>query len=305
MLRILGCLAALALASPAPAQVPPTASEPTELETVVVDGRRLSDTIERFVDDVIAPPVGRGPSRWDKKVCVGVANLQRDAAQVIIDQVSRIALEAGIEPADPGCSPNILIVATSDGPAMARGLVEAKPRVFLAQYAGGSRSALALERFQATDAPVRWWHVGVPVSSETGDIAVRIPGYEAPMVKQDASRLTTRIRNELRRAFVIVDLSRMEGVSYQQLGDYIGMVAMAQIDPDAETGAYDTVLNLFSDPGGVRGVTAWDRSYLGALYDAELNRRVASHQGGEVASLMLRDVLADRRAEETEAPAPR
>ncbi|HZV83513.1 MAG TPA: hypothetical protein VFF48_00860 [Brevundimonas sp.] len=295
MFRITAFMTVLALASPAVAQAPAQAPTTAELETVVVDGRRLSDTIERFVDDIIAPPVGRGPSRWDEKVCVGVANLRPDAAQIIIDQVSRIALDAGLEPGDPGCSPNILVIATSDGQAMARGLVEVKRRVFLPFYAGGSRSARALERFQAANTPVRWWHVGVPVSNETGEIVVRLPGYEAPRFKQDGSRLTTRVRNDLRRAFVIVDLEKMEGVTFQQLGDYVGMVAMAQIDPEADTEAYDTVLNLFSDPRSVTGVTDWDRAYLGALYRAELRRRMPSHQGGEVAGLMLRDILRTTR----------
>jgi hypothetical protein len=299
MLRIASIFAAAALATPASAQVPPQDVPPTELGSVLVEGRRLSETIERFVDDIVAPPVGRGPSRWDKQVCVGVANLQREAAQVIIDQVSRIALEAGIEPSDPGCRPSILVIATSDGQAMARGLVDAKRRAFLPYYAGGSRSARALERFQAADTPVRWWHVGVPVT-ETGEIAVRLPGYDAPWIKNAGSRLNTSIRNELRRAFVIVDLDKMEGVTFQQLGDYIGMVAMAQIDPDAETAAYDTVLNLFDAPGAVNGLTGWDRSYLSALYNAELNRRAPSHQGGEVAGLMLRDILRAREPDAAE-----
>jgi len=279
----------LGLASPTFAQAPSQEPAPTELETVTVDGRRLSDTIERFVDDIVAPPVGRGPSRWHRKVCVGVANVRRDAAQVIIDRVSGIALEAGLEPAEPGCSPNILVIATSDGQAMARGLVEVRPRVFLPFYAGGSRSARALERFQATDAAVRWWHVGIPVMRDTGEAAVRLPGNPvAPRVREDGSRLTTRVQNTLMRAFIIIDLDRMDGVTFQQLGDYIGMVAMAQIDPDAETKPYDTILNLFAGPGTGQGMTAWDRAYLASLYGAELNQRAPRHQGGEIGRHMLR-----------------
>ncbi|HST92879.1 MAG TPA: hypothetical protein VLJ13_11850 [Brevundimonas sp.] len=289
MLRLVGIAAVLGLASPTFAQAPSQEPAPTELETVTVDGRRLSDTIERFVDDIVAPPVGRGPSRWHRKVCVGVANVRRDAAQVIIDRVSGIALEAGLEPAEPGCSPNILVIATSDGQAMARGLVEVRPRVFLPFYAGGSRSARALERFQATDAAVRWWHVGIPVMRDTGEAAVRLPGNPvAPRVREDGSRLTTRVQNTLMRAFIIIDLDRMDGVTFQQLGDYIGMVAMAQIDPDAETKPYDTILNLFAGPGTGQGMTAWDRAYLASLYGAELNQRAPRHQGGEIGRHMLR-----------------
>ena len=298
MLRILaGFAAALTLASPSLAQVPPQDSPPAELETVLVDGRPLREAVERFVDDVVAPPVGRGPARWDLKVCVGALNLRRDAAQVVVDQVSRIALDLGLEPGEPGCRPNILVIASSDGEALARALVERSPRAFRPNYSGASRGASALARFQSSSAPVRWWHLSLPVT-ETGDIAVRLPGGSAPFVRQDSSRLTTRLRNDLRRAYVIVELEDMEGVTFQQLGDYIGMVTMAQIDPEAETAAYDTILNLFDAPGSVSGLTEWDRSYLSALYDAELNRRSPNHQGGEVAGLMLRD---RRRARTEEA----
>lgn len=292
---VAGIAAVLATASPAFAQVPPQDAQPAELESVVVDGRRLRDSVERFVDDVVAPPVGRGPARWDRRVCVGALNLRRDAAQVVVDQVSRIALDLGLEPGDPGCRPNILVIAADDGEALARALVERSPHAFRPNYAGASRGSSALDRFQASSSPVRWWHVSLPVT-ETGDIAVRLPGGSAPFVRQDGSRLTTRLRNDLRRAYVIVDLEEMDGVTFQQLGDYIGMVAMAQIDPEAETAAYDTVLNLFEAPEAVDGLTGWDRSYLQALYDAELNRRSPNQQGGEVAGLMLRD----RRQAQTE-----
>jgi hypothetical protein len=296
MVRIAGMLVLLALASPVLAQDPARDASPTELEGVVVEGRRLSETIERFVDDVVAPPMGRGPARWDRKVCVGVLNLRREAAQLIVDQVSRVAMDLGLEPGDPGCKPNIFIIASSDGEALARALVEMKPRAFRPNYAGAARGRTALERFQTGPQPVRWWHVSMPMT-ETGEPAVRLPGGGIPMIRQDGSRLTTQIQNDLLGALVIVDLDKMSGVSLQQLGDYIGMVAMAQIDPEAETATYDTVLNLFDAPGAVPGLTDWDRSYLTALYDAELNRRAASHQGGEIAGLMLRD----RRKAEAEA----
>ena len=287
-----------------PPQTPaagPSDPQATVLDEVIVDGRSLREAVDDFVDEVIAPPVGRGPARWDRKVCVGVANLRREAAQALVDQVSAVALRAGLEPGEPGCSPNILVVAAGDGREMARALVEARPHVFRPSYAGAARSSLQLRLFQEREAAVRWWHVSVPVQDETGDIAVRLPGQPAPLVRQDGSRLTTRIRNDLRRAFVIIDLTRMDGVTFQQLGDYVGMVALAQIDPEAETRAYDTVLNLFDQPAHSPGLTDWDAAYLAALYDAELNRRAPSHQNGEVAGLMLRE---RREAEAQDLPAP-
>jgi hypothetical protein len=267
----------------------------TRLDDVVVDGRTLRELVRDFTSEVVAPPVGRGPARWDQKVCVGVANLRREAAQVIVDRVSAIALEVGLEIGEPGCSPNILILASEDGKGAARALVEAAPRAFRPGYAGASRSVRQLERFQDSDAAVRWWHVSLPTMSDTRVAAVRLPGEAAPYIYQDGSRLTTRIQNDLRRAFVVVDLSKMEGITFQQLGDYVGMVAMAQIDPDADTRAYDTILNLFDADRRVSGATQWDVSYLGSLYDAEFNARRAEHQVGRVASAMTRDQEHERR----------
>ena len=61
----------------------------------------------------------------------------------------------------------------------------------------------------------------------------------------------------------------LNGASLQQLGDYVAMVAMAQVDPDADTGRFDTILNLFNDPATApTGLTGWDRAYLEGLYDA-------------------------------------
>lgn len=277
---------------------PPQTVEPAQLEEVVVESRTLSETVDRFVDDIIAAPVGRGPARWDRTVCVGVVNLRRDAAQVIIDEVSAVAVQVGLEIGEPGCSPNILVIAADDGQAMARSLVDARRRAFRPGYSGAARSVSALDQFQDRQAPVRWWHVSIPVEADSGAVAVKIPGYDPPLVRQDASRLRTNIRNELRRAFVIVDLTQATGVTFQQLGQYIGMVTMAQIDPDADTAPYDTVLNLFDRRQSVAGLTPWDVSYLQSLYAAELNRRAVSQQAGEVSGIMLRD----QRAQQEETP---
>ena len=98
----------------------------------------------------------------------------------------------------------------------------------------------------------------MPVGRETGEIAVRIPGYPPPRIRGANSRIQTATRNDLLRAFIIVDIDEVAGVSFQQLGDYVGMVAMAQIDPDTDTAAYDTVLNLFQPGRAVDGITDWD-----------------------------------------------
>lgn len=284
----LAFLALTIAAGPSLGQEPPQDPPATTLEEVVVEGRSLREAVNSFVDDVTAPPPGRGPARWRESVCVAVVNLRRDAAQALADRVSAMALEVGLEPGEPGCRPNILLLATNDGQGLARALVAEKPRAFRPQHAGAARNAGALERFQAADAPVRWWHVGIPVVRESGRAAVRLPGGTPPLV-QGGTRLRTELGNDLLRVFVIIDIDGAEGLTVQQLGDYVGMVALAQIDPDADTSSYDTVLNLFTPDARQTNLTDWDSAYLAALYEAELRQRNPNHQAGEISSLMARD----------------
>jgi hypothetical protein len=273
---------------------------PTTLEDVVVDGRRLDQAIDDFVADIVAPPVNRGPARWHRRVCVGAINFRTEVAQAIVDQVSAVAADAGLEIGEPGCSANVLILGTDDGSALAAGLVDRAPRAFRPGYSGAARSSEALERFVTIDRPVRWWHVSLPVNRETGAPAVRMPGDTGPRFVGGEGRLRTGVRNDLTKVFIIVDVARAGGIDVRRLGDYVGMVALAQIDAEADPSSYDTVLNLFDAPDSQRGLTDWDRSWLQALYGAELNARAANQQGGEVSSSMYRDLRDAPPADDVE-----
>lgn len=261
----------------------------TELDEVTVTGQRVREAVNTFLDEVTDPPRGRGPARWSDSVCVGAVNLRRTSGQYMVDRVSEVALDLGLDIGEPGCSPNILILATEDGPGLARGLVSERPRAFRPGYSGASQSRESLQRFQANESPVRWWHVSLPVDSDTGAVAVSMPGEGPATVNVQGSLLRTEIRNDLTRAFIIVDFVRAEGVSLEQLADYVAMVAFAQVDPEARTLAFDTILNLFEDEAAPPRMTDWDMAYLRSLYSAELNQRSSSAQRGAIASAMSRD----------------
>jgi hypothetical protein len=266
-----------------------SADEPTDLGDVVVEGRTLQTMTEDFVREVGQPARGRGLARWKDGVCVGVANLQPEMAQYIVDRISTVAQDLGLKPGEPGCNPSVLIVATADGNAFTEQFVAMRPRLFVIGAAGTDLGRTALERFKTTERPVRWWTVSVPTDSDTGDIAVRLPGQEAPMIQtRGASRLTTQIVDVTKRSFVIVDVNRINGVNQSQLADYIAMVTLAQVDPDADTSAYATVLNLFHAPDQVEGLTQWDIAYLKGLYDAQRTLQNAGSARVEIASSIVR-----------------
>lgn len=291
MSLIAALLAAAALSGQT---APQTAQDPaaTAVQDVEVTAQRQSayEAARSFVDEVAETPPGRGLARWDGKVCVGVVNLRGEAAQAIVDQVSRRMLDVGLDIGEPGCKPNILIIATTDGAATARALVQARPRNFNPGFSGTRLTLAALERFQANDNPIRAWRLTVPVDADTGAPTVRLPGedYKYRAVRQP-SRIRTQDRNIFARTFVILDVAQTTGFDVGALGDYIAMVSLAQIDDRAEVSGYDTILNLFTDPSGPRQLTDRDLGYLRALYAAELNELHGSQQEGSLARGMVRE----------------
>ncbi len=265
------------------------AGAPTDLGDVVIEGRRLEEATRDFVATVGQPARGRALARWRDGVCVGVANLRAETAQYIVDRVSTVAQDLGLKPGAPGCTPGVLIVATTDANAFTEAFVARRPRLFVLGGSGTDLGRNALEKFQTTDRPVRWWTVSLPVDRDTGEIAVRLPGHSAPIISRAGlSTFSTQIVDDTGRVFVIIDIDRIDGVSLTQLGDYIAMVSLAQVDPDADTSAYATVLNLFDTPEQVDGLTEWDMAYLHGLYESQ---RILANPGAsrdEIASSIVR-----------------
>lgn len=275
----------------------PAAQDATRIDDIVVSARRDADQIRSFLDDISLPERSLNTARFFNKVCVGVVNLRPDAAQLIADRVSLVAEEVGLEAGEPGCTPNILVIATNDGAGLARGLVERKRRAFDPGGSGMVRNRSALEAFQSGDDAIRWWHVAVPVDSHTGQRAVRLPGEEAPMITGVTSRLRTELRHDISRVIVILDMNRLEGLHFGQVADYISMVSLSQVDAGGNFAGYDSILAMLADNRQIQTMTEWDEAYLKALYGAELNQVTKSRQQGEIARLMERSRPTDTQTD--------
>jgi hypothetical protein len=279
-------LATTPVQDPAAAASPPqtVAQEPVDLDDIDVVGRPLDTMIRSFVNEVAAPNRRRGIARWDDEICIGVANLRDEPAQYLVDRVSTIAGDVGLTAGRPGCRPNVMIIASDDPDGLAQTLVDERDEAFRIGGSGMDQGGAALRRFVASDRPVRWWQVSMPVDSETGLRVTRIPGEcsnscqsvadHAPAINVFApSRLSTQIVDSLFRTVVILDVEQVSQVSRQQLADYVAMITLAQINPEADTTGYASILNVFEDPEGPLGLTNWDIAYLDGLYDAERTRR--------------------------------
>lgn len=305
---------------PVARQDPATPEAAVELEDVVVNGRSLDALIRDFVGEVAEPNNRRGLARWEDSVCVGVANLRGETARYLSDRISTVATDIGLVAGAPGCSPNILVIATADAGGLARQLTEERRRAFRMGGAGMDRGGSALRDFVETDRPVRWWQMAMPVDSETGARAVRISGdcagpacggsasggdvmaFAPNTAVFAASRLRTQIVDNLVRAVVIVDVDEVRNVTALQLADYIAMVSLAQVDPDADTSSYASILNVFEAPGVSDSLTDWDRAYLDGLYAAERNQMGVRAGRSEIVD-SIRDAHEDLREGAAEEPA--
>ena len=290
---------------------------PTQLEDITVTAQRRADAARSFVGQVAAPARGSGLGRW-REICPGIVNLDRSVAQPIVDRMVQVAIDTGVRVQDPGCAANIVVVFAADAPGLTRALVDNDRRLFTQGGNGIDRGATALRDFRDTERPVRWWSLSVPINSETGRRAVRVPGDRAggpdprlarlfgctsspsdcvgvgaPIIQSTTSSLlSTPIVDQLYKTIVIVDAASVDGLNAAQLGDYLAMVTLSQVDPQAETGAFETVLNLFEDPEAVVGLTDWDRAYLSSLYRSNSGRRSSIAQANAVADLMYKATLA-------------
>ena len=316
-------LATLTLSAPAVAQQASpavSAEDPIRLEDVVVSARRLEDAAAAFVGEVAAPVPRRRMARWHEGVCVGVVNLDPDVAQFIVDRVSDVAREMGLRAHEPECNPTILIVATQNASSFTRAFVAQRPIIFRPGGAGMTRGTAALESFISTDRPVRWWSVSQTTDPDTGASAVRMPGqfnggpsaadggdsvmnYAPNTSTRTTSRIAAQYREDLKRMFVIVDVDRLGGASLGQLADYIAMVSLAQVNPDAETDQYETILNLFDHPAFAPGLTGWDRAYLAGLYESEWYRNHQNSQIQAVAQVISREYRTAEAGEGQQLPA--
>ncbi|MFA4893818.1 hypothetical protein [Brevundimonas sp.] len=291
----------------APPQTP-APEQATDLGDVVVEGRRLEALVRDFVEEVAEPANNRGLARWNRPICVGAVNLRSAVGQYMVDRVSDVARELGVEAGEPGCKPNILIAGTVDGAALAAALVRSRPRNFDLRHNGTDAGTRAFEAFRTDDRPVRWWQISIPIDSETGGRAIRLPGDVDPVTGRPmapqievfaASRIRSQIRDDMVRSIVILDVDRLGGATLVQLADYVALVALAQIDWKAEATDYRTILNLFEDPTTApAGLTDWDRAYLKALYEHDQLRINRNSQVQAVADAVTRD----RRAAAETAP---
>lgn len=267
------------------------------LLAVPASAQNAADTAQTFVERVaLATSPHDALARWDSEICVGAVGLAPEQAQALVDRVSARAGAVGLRPGAPGCRANVMVIYAPDSDVVTREIVDQR-RDLLGYYADDANVSAgrdAMDEFANTPRPIRWWHVSstgagsMRLDSEhrmrqgagrtaaiaaaqgaTGDVGSPndLQGVDAVRTNGSRMRSDTVRRNDLTYALVVVDARRVAQAPAGAWMDYVAFVALAQLDPSADTSGYPTVLNLFA-AGQTHplGLTAWDLAYLEALY---------------------------------------
>lgn len=280
--------------SDAPAPAPPPAAPSTTVEGLVITARAAAppvDTVSAFVADVSAPTVNGRLARWDRKICTSVIGLKPPYGQRIVDRIALVAVTVGLQIGEPGCKPNMVIVATDDSQAMAKVVVDRNRSILEGGVDGNSRGRKALKAFVETPRQVRWWHVTQTVGVDGFGYQRGMDGEPGSLTVRSLGRIRATTRDDFLGVIIMVDVTRIGVIRFEALTDYIAMVGLAQIDPDTDPSGVPTVLNLFaardSDATPPPGLTAWDVAYLQSLYTTDSAVIRGSRQERQIVTGMM------------------
>jgi hypothetical protein len=283
--------------SPAPAAAMPPAGTSKPLQEVTVTAKRVSIApiaiVRKFVNQIAHLENGEGLARWDTPVCPMVSGLPRQEGEFTLGRISEIARAAGVPIAGESCRPNLFVVVTADPKRLLEGWNDRNgTRIGVFSDAtwrdnnNGAPTNVApqsvIEHFINTPRAARVWYY-TRASDQWGSLAV-VAGLT------EASHLRLNIVYGFFRVFVIADQTRLKGLTIGQFADYVSMIGLAQIKPNAQLGDTPTILKLFdavpqSTPAGM---TDWDQALLKSLYATDQQLKT---QRGLMAKDMVRHIF--------------
>jgi hypothetical protein len=224
-------------------------------EEVIVEGTRpeIEKRAYTFVTGVTHDGyLTKSLARWNKPICPLVAGIPVGQGEFILRGVSQAALAAGAPLGPEDCKANFHI------------------RIW----------------YNAQESCGGGWTATQDASGVLGQMfAVGGCGAKDTRLEFNAVRPISSI-------IMLVDFDDVKETKLGALTDYISMVGLAQVDLDGNWGDAPTVLRLFSNSAdaAVQRMSAWDRSFLKALYNTPQRSRF---QRSEMARSMVRDFVKE------------
>jgi hypothetical protein len=254
--------------------------------TVTAHRAELAVRVSKFVNQIADTENEEGFPRWQTPVCPLVSGLPEQEGEFILGRVSEIARAAGVPLAGGHCSPNLYILVHPQP----NELLQAMEKRNLAFTFGlNPPPPNVIDTFIATPRAVRVWYTSVERTPDGLPLQACPPYPRCTPGQAEASRLSSAVVWQLAHVFVVVDQSRLQGVSRGQLADYVALGGLAQLKPGARLGDAPTILKLFdgAPQAAPAAMTDWDQAFLKSLYATDQKSKL---QRSQIAHQMVHDI---------------
>jgi hypothetical protein len=290
MLISFGLLAALsALASPAVPQPAPAGDQ-----AIVITGQKDSEKAVQDFVRALTPVDSNGQlSRFEHEVCPAVFGIPDPQARAVEDRIRLVAKSVGIVVGGAHCTPNVLLLVTSDKKAFLEELERHRSN----DYGVTDHQFHLMERAPGHAAA---WQVAGPMMTADGQDLMEdtTQGKVVNRTIDPSSRITEPVHPQFDASVVVVERRALVGLTTTQLADYTAIRALTGADPAklGNSGA-PTILHVLDVPiGGEAPVTMtkWDFDLLSGFYDSRRDLRTPA-QRSAIAKSMTRDLQRGSR----------
>ena len=272
--------------------------EKKKLPEVTIEAQRRS--IQRQAHSFVYDITDRVDSidslaRWGMPICPLVAGITVEQGEAVLTRLSQIAVAAKAPLAPQKCKPNFEVVVSSDP----EGLLKTWRHHdrFMFGRIPPPNGEEPIRQFMHSTRPIRVWY-NTDLTGNAGetssDGAYALGGnFEgAPVFKVTNNPLMSQSALlKLTSVIIVVDGRRVKGYTVGQLADYIGMIGLAQVNPNFDPSAAPSILRLFAAPSSTGdrpdGLSPWDRAFLKGLYTTDQGSK---WQRGQIVTRVVQEL---------------
>jgi hypothetical protein len=282
--------AIVAAQRPAP---PDTATAANDQAIVVTGQKDTPKALQDFVGALTAVPYNRQLSRFERSVCPAVFGIPKAQADAVSSRIRAVAQSVGIAVAGAHCTPNVLLLVTSNKKAFLEELQRHRADDF-------GISDAKFRELEAQPGPAAAWQIQGPMMTADG-VELTEDTTQGVIVNRTidpSSRITEPVHPQFDASIVLVERKALVGATVTQLADYAAIRALTGADPArlGNSGA-PTILHVLDVPIGGEApitMTQWDYSFLRGYYDARRDLRTGA-QRSSIVNTMTKQLQAPPR----------
>jgi len=259
---LLSLLGGAVLISGAPAKAQTQTTDPqATVDSVTVRATNRTDLVG-FVRAASALSSDGQISRRPNRLCPLVSGAPVEVNTYVASRIRGVGAQVGVQFENRACRPNLLVLFSREPQVM---LQKARDR---RKIHFEPATPVQIQRFMANPQPIRWWNSVVVIPSWGSASVVGDPDA-APEIRSPGSRIKQPTRSAIQGSLIVVDAGQVDGVEVGAITDYIALVSLTDIKPEADLTGYNSILNFFAPgppDGAAKRLTAFDLAYLRGFY---------------------------------------